>query len=179
MARLLTKYKDEVKQELLKEANYQNIMDVPHLEKITVNIGIGEAVQNPKAVEFAVKDMEVITGQHAMICKAKKSIAGFKLRSGMSIGVMVTLRREKMYEFLDRLVSIVIPRVRDFRGLSPKAFDGYGNYTLGLQEQLVFPEIDYDKIDKVRGLAVTIVTSAKTDDEARLLLAKLGLPFRK
>jgi Ribosomal protein L5 len=178
MARLLEQYKQEITPKLIDKFGYKNIMQVPKLEKIIVNIGVGEAIQNPKALDGAVNDLKVITGQKPIITKAKKSIAGFKLREGMPIGCKVTLRGERMYDFLNRLVNIVLPRVRDFRGISPQAFDGRGNYSLGIKEQTIFPEIEYDKIDKIRGLEVIIVTTAKTDEEARELLKSMGMPFR-
>jgi large subunit ribosomal protein L5 len=179
MARLKDKYREEVVPELMKEFGYDNVMQVPKLEKIVVNIGLGEAVANAKALESAVADLSAITGQRPVVTRAKKSIAAFKLRAGMPIGAMVTLRGPRMYEFLDRLVGITLPRIRDFRGVSPNSFDGRGNYTMGLQEQIAFPEIDYDRIDKARGLEVSLVTSAKTDDEGRRLLALLGMPFAR
>ncbi len=157
----------------------KNVMQVPRIEKIVLNIGLGEALDNPKALDAAVQDLMVITGQRPVITRARKSIANFKLREGRAIGVKVTLRGEKMWAFLDRLINVALPRVRDFRGVSPNSFDGRGNYTLGLREQLIFPEIDYDKIDKVRGMEVTIVTTAETDDQARQMLQLLGMPFRK
>jgi large subunit ribosomal protein L5 len=157
---------------------YKNVMQVPKVDKIIINVGVGEAIQNPKALDGAVNDLMIITGQKPVITKAKKSIAGFKLREGMPIGCKVTLRGERMYDFLNRLVNIVLPRVRDFRGVSPQAFDGRGNYSLGIKEQTIFPEIEYDKIDKIRGLEVVIVTTAKTDEEARELLKSMGMPFR-
>ncbi|MEA4926699.1 50S ribosomal protein L5 [bioreactor metagenome] len=178
MARLLEQYKQEITPKLIDKFGYKNIMQVPKLEKIIVNVGVGEAIQNPKALDGAVNDLKVITGQKPIITKAKKSIAGFKLREGMPIGCKVTLRGERMYDFLNRLINIVLPRVRDFRGISPQAFDGRGNYSLGIKEQTIFPEIEYDKIDKIRGLEVIIVTSAKTDEEARELLKSMGMPFR-
>ncbi len=178
MARLLEQYKQEITPKLIDKLGYKNIMQVPKLEKIIVNVGVGEALQNPKALDGAVNDLKVITGQKPIITKAKKSIAGFKLREGMPIGCKVTLRGERMYDFLNRLINIVLPRVRDFRGVSPQAFDGRGNYSLGIKEQTIFPEIEYDKIDKIRGLEVIIVTSAKTDEEARELLKSMGMPFR-
>ncbi|MDR3204305.1 MAG: 50S ribosomal protein L5 [Deltaproteobacteria bacterium] len=185
MPRLKDFYLSTVVSKLIKEFNYKNINQVPKVSKITLNIGLGKAVTTPnsppsdKTLEAAVSELTAISGQKAVVTKARRSIAAFKLREGMSIGVMVTLRRDKMFYFLDKLVNIVLPRVRDFRGVSPKAFDGRGNYTLGLKEQIIFPEIDYDKIDKVKGLNVTIVTTARTDDEARFLLSELGMPFRK
>jgi len=162
----------------MEKFQYKNIMQVPRIDRVVVNIGVGEAIQNPKALDGAVNDLQLITGQKPVITKAKKSIAGFKLREGMSIGCKVTLRGERMYEFLDRLINLALPRVRDFRGISPDAFDGRGNYSLGIKEQTIFPEIEYDKIDKIRGLEVNIVTTAKTDEEARELLRAMGMPFR-
>ena len=179
MARLKEKYLNEIRPKLMKDNNYGSVMQVPQLSKITINIGVGEALQNSKTLEAAVADLTTITGQKPVVTKAKKSISNFKVRQGNPIGCMVTLRREIMYEFLDRLVNVAMPRIRDFRGISPKSFDGRGNYNLGLKEQLVFPEIDYDKVDKVRGMTVTITTTAKTDEEARQLLTELGMPFRK
>ena len=179
MARLNDKYKAEIVPALKEKFQYENIMEVPKLVKIVVNMGLGEAIANPKALDAAVGDMTQITGQKPIVTKAKKSVAAFKVREGMSIGCKVTLRGERMYEFCDRLVSVALPRVRDFKGVSPKAFDGRGNYTLGLKEQLIFPEIEYDKIDKVRGLEICFVTSAKTDEEARELLRLMGMPFAK
>ncbi|MBI5703982.1 MAG: 50S ribosomal protein L5 [Chloroflexota bacterium] len=173
------RYKNEIIPALRKSFGYKNIMQVPRIEKIVVNIGMGEALDNPKALEAAVADLTVITGQKPVTTKARKSIANFKLREGRLIGTKVTLRGERMWSFLDRLVNIALPRVRDFRGVSPNAFDGRGNYTLGLRDQLIFPEIEYDKIDKLRGMEVTIVTTAKTDDQARALLQMLGMPFSK
>ena len=179
MARLNDKYKAEIVPALKEKFQYENIMEVPKLVKVVVNMGLGEAIANPKALDAAVGDMTQITGQKPIVTKAKKSVAAFKVREGMSIGCKVTLRGEKMYEFCDRLVSVALPRVRDFKGVSPKAFDGRGNYTLGLKEQLIFPEIEYDKIDKVRGMEICFVTSAKTDEEARELLRLMGMPFAK
>jgi large subunit ribosomal protein L5 len=179
MARLKEKYKTEIVPALMKEFEYDNVMQVPKLEKIVVNIGLGEAIQNAKAIDAAVGDLTQIAGQKPVVTRAKKSIAAFKLREGMPIGAMVTLRGEMMYEFLDRLVAVSLPRIRDFRGISPNSFDGRGNYTLGVREQLIFPEIDYDKIDRTRGLEVTIVTTAKNDDEGRQLLAHFGMPFAR
>lgn len=179
MARLKEKYLNEVVGKLKEKFSYKNIMQVPELEKIVINMGLGEAIQNPKAIDAAIGDLGIITGQKAVVTRAKKSIAGFKLRAGMPIGCKVTLRGERMYEFADRLFSVALPRVRDFRGISGKAFDGRGNYTLGIKEQLIFPEIEYDKIDKVRGMDIVFVTSAKTDEEAKELLASLGAPFRE
>ncbi|MFO7767086.1 MAG: 50S ribosomal protein L5 [Pelovirga sp.] len=164
---------------LMKEFQYRNVMEVPRVEKVVVNMGLGEAIQNPKLLESAVEELGRITGQKAVITKARKSIASFKLREEMSIGACVTLRRDRAWEFLDRLINVALPRVRDFKGISPKAFDGRGNYTLGIREQLIFPEIDLDRIAKVSGMNVTIVTTAKTDEEGRALLSGLGMPFRK
>jgi large subunit ribosomal protein L5 len=177
--RLLERYRKEVVPALEKEFNYSNVMEVPHIEKIVLNIGMGEALQNAKSLDAAMNDLTIIAGQKPVFTKAKRSIAAFKLREGNTIGVTVTLRSERMWSFLDRLISIALPRQRDFRGVSPDSFDGRGNYSLGLREQLIWPEINYDKIDKVRGMAVTVVTSAKTDEEGRRLLALLGMPFRK
>jgi len=179
VTRLLEKYKKEVVPALKAEFKYKNIMQVPKIEKIVVNVSTSEALTEPKILDAAQKEIASITGQRPVITKAKKSIAGFKLREGQKLGVAVTLRREKMYEFMDRLINIALPRVRDFRGVSPKAFDGRGNYTIGLKEQIVFPEINFDKVDKPRGMNITIVTSAKTDAEGRSLLAKMGMPFRQ
>lgn len=178
-ARLNEKYNSEITPGLMKKFNYQSVMQVPRVEKIVINIGVGDAVQNPKVLDSAVEDLEIITGQKPVITRAKKSIAGFKLREGMPIGVKVTLRGERMYHFMDKLFNVALPRVRDFRGISNKAFDGRGNYTLGLKEQLVFPEIEYDKVDKVRGMDVVFVTTANTDEEAHELLGQLGMPFAK
>ena len=177
-ARLKEKYHSEIKQSLKKELGIENSMAVPRLEKIVINMGLGEATQNVKIMDPLLADLGAIAGQKAVITKAKKSIAAFKLREGMPIGAMVTLRGDKMYEFLDRLISVALPRVRDFRGVSAKSFDGRGNYTLGLRDQLIFPEIDYSKVDKTKGMNVTIVTSAKDDNEARTLLKSFGMPFR-
>ena len=179
MARLRTTYKDEIVPRLTKEFGYSNVHQVPKLEKISLNMGLGDAVQNPKLIDGALEQMAAIGGQKPQVTQARKSIANYKLREGMNIGVKLTLRQERMYEFLDRLINIALPRVRDFRGVSPKAFDGRGNYSLGIKEQIIFPEINYDKIDRVLGMNVTIVTSAKTDDEARSLLSEFGMPFRK
>ncbi|HEY5573363.1 MAG TPA: 50S ribosomal protein L5 [Anaerolineales bacterium] len=176
---LQERYQKEVAPALYKSLNLENVMELPHIEKVVVNIGVGEALDNAKALDAAVEDLTKITGQRPVVTRARKSIANFKLREGRAIGVKVTLRGERMWSFFDRLVNIALPRVRDFRGISPNAFDGRGNYTLGLREQLVFPEIDYDKIDKVRGLEITIVTSARNDEEGRQLLEMLGMPFRK
>lgn len=179
MPRMRVQYQNEIVPAMLKEFGYKNVMQVPRLEKVAVNIGLGEALQNNKALEAATEDLRIITGQKPVITKARKSIAIFKLREGMSIGAKVTLRSHRMWDFMDRLISIVLPRQRDFQGVSPDSFDGRGNYSIGLREQLVFPEIDYDKIDKVRGLEVTIVTNAQTDEEARRLLALMGMPFKR
>lgn len=179
MARLRDIYRKEITGRIMKEFGYKNSMQVPRLEKIVLNMGLGEAIQNIKILDGAVEELTLIAGQKAVITKARRSIAAFKLREGMPIGVTVTLRRDKMYNFLDKLLNIVLPRVRDFRGVSPKAFDGRGNYTLGLKEQLIFPEIDYDKVDKIKGMNVTIVTTAKTDEEARFLLREMGMPFSR
>ena len=179
MARMQETYRSEVVPQLMTEFQYSNVMQVPQVKKIVVNIGLGEAVQNARAIEADVGDLTSITGQKPVVTRAKKSIAAFKLRAGMPIGAMVTLRGERMYEFLDRLVSASLPRIRDFRGISPNSFDGRGNYTLGLRDQIMFPEIDYDKIDKTRGLEISIVTSAKNDEEGRRLLTLLGMPFAK
>jgi large subunit ribosomal protein L5 len=173
------RYINEVAPALMDALNLDNVMQIPRIQKVVVNIGVGEALENAKALDAAVADLTQITGQKPVINKARKSIAAFKLREGRAIGVKVTLRGERMWSFLDRLINIALPRVRDFRGISPNSFDGRGNYTLGLREQLVFPEIEYDKIDKVRGMEITIVTSARNDDEARQLLDMLGMPFRK
>ena len=178
MARLKELYDKEIVPLLMTEMSYKSIMQVPKIEKIVINMGLGEAIQNVKILDSAVEELAKISGQKAVITKAKKSIATFKLRQGMPIGCMVTLRKDKMFEFLDRLMNISLARVRDFKGLSPKAFDGKGNYSHGIKEQLIFPEIDYDKIDKIKGLNVTIVTTAKTDEEGRALLKHLGMPFR-
>jgi len=173
------KYINEAAPALMKKFGYKNPMQIPKLEKIVINVGVGEAKDNPKALDAAVNDLALITGQKPAITKAKKSVAAFKVRAGMSIGCKVTLRGERMYEFLDRLFNVALPRVRDFRGINPNSFDGRGNYSLGIKEQLIFPEIDYDKIDKVRGMDIVFVTTAKTDEEARELLALLGAPFQR
>jgi len=178
MARLKETYQKEIVPKLRAEFNYKNLMEVPRIEKIVVNMGLGEAIQNVKILDSAAVELSAITGQKAVITKAKKSIASFKLREGMPIGCMVTLRRDRMYEFLDRLMNVALARVRDFKGVSGKAFDGQGNYTLGIKEQLIFPEINYDQIDKIKGMNVTIVTSAKTDEEGKALLKHFGMPFR-
>ncbi len=179
MATMLSeRYRLEIAPALVEEFGYSSAMQVPRLEKVVLNIGLGEALDNAKAIEHAVADLTAITGQSPVVTRAKKSIANFKLREGNPIGVMVTLRGERMYDFLTRLIMVALPRTRDFRGISPDAFDGRGNYTLGIKEQLIFPEIDYDKIDKVRGLEVTIVTSAESDEQGRRLLAHMGMPFK-
>ncbi|MFP4878088.1 50S ribosomal protein L5 [Mammaliicoccus sciuri] len=179
MTRLKEKFNNEISAELVKKFNYSSVMEVPKIEKIVVNMGIGDAVQNSKVLDSAVKELQAITGQKPLVTKAKKSIATFRLREGMPIGAKVTLRGERMYEFFDKLISVSLPRVRDFRGISKKAFDGRGNYTLGVKEQLIFPEIDYDKVSKVRGMDIVIVTTANTDEEARELLTQFGMPFQK
>ena len=179
MNRVLQYYKENVVKELTEKFGYTTVMQVPKIEKIVVNMGVGDAIANSKALDAAVEDLTAITGQKPLITKAKKSIAVFKLREGMSIGAKVTLRGEKMYEFFDKLVSISLPRVRDFRGVNPNSFDGRGNYTIGIKEQLIFPEIVYDKVFKVRGMDIVIVTTAKTDEEGRALLSMLGMPFKK
>jgi large subunit ribosomal protein L5 len=177
--RLKLRYREEIVPTLMKEFNYSSVMQAPRIEKIAVNIGLGEALQNSKALEAAAGDLAIVTGQKPVITKARNSIAAFKLREGMPIGVKVTLRSDRMWDFLDRLINVVLPRQRDFQGVSPDAFDGRGNYSLGLREQLVFPEINYDKVDKIRGMEITIVTTAKTDEEARRLLALMDMPFKR
>ena len=179
MSRLKDRYSKDVAPALKKEFGYKNVMAIPKIEKVVVNMGLGEATQNAKIVDTGTDELARVTGQKPVVTRAKKSIAQFKVRKGMPIGTMVTLRGERMWEFLDRLISVALPRVRDFRGVSPKGFDGRGNYTLGLREQLIFPEIDYDRIDRVRGMEVTIVSSARTDPEARRLLELLGIPFQR
>ena len=179
MARLKQAYQQEQIPALMKEFDYRNVMEVPRIEKVVLNMGLGEAIQNPKLLESAVEELAAITGQKAVITRAKKSIASFKLREEMPIGTCVTLRHDRAWEFLDRLINVALPRVRDFKGISPKAFDGRGNYTLGIREQLIFPEVDIDKVAKVSGLNITIVTTAKTDEEGRALLSGMGMPFRK
>jgi len=179
MNELKQRYQDEVTPSLMNKFDYKSVMQVPKVEKIVINMGVGDAVQNSKALDNAVEELALISGQKPLITRAKKSIAGFRLREGMPIGAKVTLRGERMYEFFQKLVSVSLPRVRDFRGISKKAFDGRGNYTLGVKEQLIFPEINYDKVSKVRGLDIVIVTTANTDEEARELLAGLGMPFQK
>jgi large subunit ribosomal protein L5 len=179
MARLKERYKNEIAPQLIKKYGYKNIMETPRVVKIVLNIGMGESLANAKAMEGAEKDLSTIAGQHPVVTKAKKSIAAFKLRAGVPIGMMVTLRDKRMYEFLDKLVSVVLPRIRDFQGIPRDAFDGQGNYTLGMKEQIVFPEIEYDKVDKTRGLEITIVTTAKTDEDGKRLLEAIGMPFKK
>ena len=179
MSRLKDQYTAEIVPALTKKFGYENVMQVPKLDKIVINMGVGEAKENPKALESAVADLETITGQKAVLTKAKNSIANFKIREGMNIGCKVTLRGEKMYEFLDRLVNLALPRVRDFRGVNPNSFDGRGNYALGIKEQFIFPEIEFDKVDKVRGMDIIFVTTAKTDEEARELLTLFNMPFAK
>jgi large subunit ribosomal protein L5 len=179
MNRLQEQYKNEIAPALFKELGLENVMQIPRITKVVVNIGVGEALDNPTALDAAVNDLTIITGQKPVVIAAKKAISNFKLREGRQIGVKVTLRGEKMWAFLDRLINVALPRVRDFRGISPDSFDGRGNYTLGLTEQLIFTEIQYDKIDKVRGMEISIVTTAETDDQARELLRKFGMPFRK
>ena len=179
MNRLKELYEKEVVPGMIKKFDYKNTLEVPKLNKIVINMGVGEAKENAKILDSAVKDLEIVSGQKPVVIKAKKSVANFKLREGMPIGCKVTLRGERMYDFLDRLINLALPRVRDFRGVNPDAFDGRGNYALGIKEQLIFPEIDYDQIDKVRGMDVIIVTTAKTDEEARELLSLFGMPFRK
>ena len=179
MSRLKEQYQNEIVDAMIKKFGYKNIMEVPKLDKIVVNMGVGEAKENAKLLEAAIKDMEAITGQKAVATKAKNSIANFKIREGMAIGCKTTLRGDKMYEFMDRLINLALPRVRDFRGVNPNAFDGRGNYALGIKEQLIFPEIEYDKVDKVRGMDIIFVTTAKTDEEARELLTQFNMPFAK
>ena len=179
MARLKEMYQSEIVDAMIKKFEYKNIMEVPKLDKVVINMGVGEAKDNAKALESAVKDMETITGQKAVLTRAKNSIANFKIREGMPIGCKVTLRGEKMYDFADRLINLALPRVRDFRGVNPNAFDGRGNYALGIKEQIIFPEIEYDKVDKVRGMDIIFVTTAKTDEEARELLRLFNMPFEK
>ncbi|MEE0420937.1 MAG: 50S ribosomal protein L5 [Lachnospiraceae bacterium] len=179
MSRLKEIYKNEIVDAMMKKFEYKNVMQVPKIDKVVINMGVGEAKDNAKALETAVKDMEIIAGQKAVLTKAKNSVANFKIREGMAIGCKVTLRGERMYEFVDRLINLALPRVRDFRGVNPNAFDGRGNYALGIKEQLIFPEIEYDKVDKVRGMDVIFVTTANTDEEARELLAQFNMPFAK
>lgn len=177
MSRMKDKYTAEVAKAMMEKFGYKNVMEIPKVEKIVINMGVGEAVGNPKVLDAAVGDMTAIAGQKPLVTRAKKSIAAFKIRQGMPIGAKVTLRGERMYQFLDKLINVALPRVRDFRGISPKAFDGRGNYTLGVKEQLIFPEMEYDKVDKVRGMDIVVVTTAKTDEEARELLRLMGMPF--
>ena len=179
MSRYRDLYKDQIMDNMVKKFGYKNVMEIPKLDKIVINMGVGEAKENAKVLESAVKDLETITGQKVVITRAKNAVANFKIREGMGIGCKVTLRGERMYEFLDRLVNLALPRVRDFRGVNPNAFDGRGNYALGIKEQLIFPEIEYDKVDKVRGMDVIVVTTAKTDEEARELLTQFAMPFAK
>ena len=179
MSRLKEQYQNEIVDALIKKFGYKNIMEVPKLDKVVINMGVGEAKDNSKLLDSAIGDLEKITGQKAVVCRARKSVANFKLREGMAIGCKVTLRGEKMYEFVDRLINLALPRVRDFRGVNTNAFDGRGNYALGIKEQLIFPEIEYDKVDKVRGMDVIFVTTAKTDEEARELLTQFNMPFTK
>jgi large subunit ribosomal protein L5 len=179
MARFKDKYLNEVTKGLMEKFQYSNVMEIPKIEKVVVNMGLGDAKDNPKEIQVAVAELAKITGQQPVVTKAKKSVANFKVREGMPVGAKLTLRGEMMYEFLDRLISIALPRVRDFKGVNPNAFDGRGNYTLGIKEQLIFPEIEYDKIDKVRGMDITFVTTAKTDEEARELLSLMGIPFSR
>ena len=179
MNRLQEKYKSDIVKAMMDKFNYDSVMQVPKIEKIVINMGVGDAVSNSKALDMAVEELTILSGQKPLVTKAKKSIAGFKLREGMPIGAKVTLRGERMYDFLDKLVTVSLPRVRDFRGVSKKAFDGRGNYTLGVKERLIFPEIDYDKVSKVRGMDIVVVTTANTDEEARELLTLLGMPFQK
>lgn len=179
MARLKERYKSEVIPAMMKQFGYRNPMAVPTIEKIVVNMGVGEAAHNPKALEGAIADMALITGQRPVVTRARKSIANFKLRAGMPVGCRVTLRGERMWEFLDRLINIALPRIRDFKGVNPKSFDGRGNYSLGIKEQIIFPEIDYDKVDRIRGMDITICTTAKTDEEGMALLQHFDMPFRK
>jgi large subunit ribosomal protein L5 len=176
--RLRKKYQEEIIPQLMKEFGFKNTMQVPKLQRIVVNMGVGEAVQNAKLIESATEELTLITGRKPIVTRAKKSIASFKLREGLPIGVMVTLRREQMYDFLDRLITLALPRTRDFKGVSPKAFDGRGNYTLGIREQIIFPEINYDRVDRIKGMNVTFVTTAKNDEQGRALLRSLGMPFR-
>lgn len=179
LPRMKVQYQNDIVPAMLKEFGYKNVMQVPRLVKVAVNIGLGEALQNNKALEAATEDLRIVTGQKPVITKARKSIATYKLREGMSIGAKVTLRSNRMWDFMDRLINIVLPRQRDFQGVSPDSFDGRGNYSIGLREQLVFPEIDYDKVDKVRGMEITIVTTAQTDEEARRLIALMGMPYKR
>lgn len=177
--RLKEKYKDEVVNSLMEKFKYESVMEVPKIDKVVINMGLGEGRDNPKIIESAVKELEIIAGQKPLVTKAKKSIANFKLREGMSVGTKVTLRGDKMYHFLDKLINVALPRVRDFRGVSGTAFDGRGNYAIGVKEQLIFPEIEYDKVDSIKGLDIAIVTTAKTDEEAKVFLKEMGMPFKK
>jgi len=179
LSRLKEEYKNEIVEAMTKKFGYKNVMQVPKIDKIVINMGVGEAKDNAKLLDTAVKDLEIITGQKVVLTRAKKSVANFKIREGMPIGCKVTLRGERMYDFADRLINLALPRVRDFRGVNPNAFDGRGNYALGIKEQLIFPEIEYDKVDKVRGMDIIFVTTAKTDEEARYLLSLFGMPFKK
>lgn len=179
MSRLREQYENEIVDAMIKKFGYTNVMQVPKIDKIVINMGVGEAKENAKILESAMKDLEIISGQKPVITKAKKSVANFKIREGMPIGCMVTLRSERMYEFLDRLVNLALPRVRDFRGVNPNSFDGRGNYSMGIKEQLIFPEIEYDKVDKIRGMDIIVVTTAQTDEEGRELLAQFGMPFAR
>lgn len=178
MARLKEIYTSEIRKKMMSKFGYKNLMQVPKIEKIVINVGAGEARENGKIIDFIIRDLETITGQHPTVCKAKKSVANFKLRQGMKIGCKVTLRKDRMYEFLDRLFNVALPRVRDFRGINPDSFDGRGNYSLGVREQIIFPEIEYDKIDKARGMDISLITTAKTDEESKELLTLMGAPFR-
>ncbi|MBP2655344.1 MAG: Ribosomal protein [Firmicutes bacterium] len=177
MARMKEKFLNEVAPAMMEKFSYKNVMEIPKIEKVVINMGVGEAVGNPKVLDAAVNDLMMIAGQRPIVTRAKKSIASFKIREGMAIGTKVTLRGERMYQFLDKLLNVALPRVRDFRGVSPRSFDGRGNYTLGIKEQLIFPEIEYDKVDKIRGMDIVVVTTAKTDEEARELLKLMGMPF--
>jgi len=179
LSRLIETYNNEIVEAMMKKFNYTNVMQVPKIEKIVINMGVGEAKENQKAMDSAVNDLTIISGQKPLVTKAKKSIAAFKLREGMNIGTKVTLRGKRMFEFLDRLVNLSLPRVRDFRGVNPNSFDGRGNYAMGIKEQLIFPEIEYDKVDKIRGMDIIVVTTANTDEEARELLTQFGMPFKK
>jgi len=179
LSRLREQYENEIVDAMIKKFGYKNVMQVPKIDKIVINMGVGEAKENAKILESAMKDLEIISGQKPVITKAKKSVANFKIREGMPIGCMVTLRSERMYEFLDRLVNLALPRVRDFRGVNPNSFDGRGNYSMGIKDQLIFPEIEYDKVDKIRGMDIIVVTTAQTDEEGRELLAQFGMPFAR
>lgn len=179
MSRLIETYNNEIVEAMMKKFNYTNVMQVPKIEKVVINMGVGEAKENQKLMDSAVKDLTTISGQKPLVTKAKKSVAAFKVREGMNIGTKVTLRGKRMYEFLDRLINLSLPRVRDFRGVNPNSFDGRGNYAMGIKEQLIFPEIEYDKVDKIRGMDIIVVTTANTDEEARELLTQFGMPFKK